>query len=62
MLFIFFGAVGGTVIAFPLLASGKLQQKSIIPFGPLLILGAIMTRLFGVAVLNWYEHLLRFGS
>ena len=62
VLFIFFGAVGGTLIAFPLLARGKLQQKSIIPFGPLLIAGAIVTRLFGVAILNWYEHLLRFGS
>jgi len=57
LLFIFLAAVGGTIISVPLLASGRLKRNAIIPFGPFLILGAIITVLFGTQILNWYQGL-----
>jgi leader peptidase (prepilin peptidase)/N-methyltransferase len=58
VLFIFIAAVSGSLVSIPLLLSGKLKRSSVIPFGPFLILGAIIVQLFGVAILNWYGHLL----
>ncbi len=57
MLFIFIAAVLGTGLALPLLVSGKLRNNSVIPFGPLLISGAIISVLFGGSILAWYQHL-----
>jgi prepilin signal peptidase PulO-like enzyme (type II secretory pathway) len=58
VLFIFIAAISGSLVSVPLLVSGKLRRSSVIPFGPFLILGAIIVQLFGVPILNWYEHLL----
>jgi prepilin signal peptidase PulO-like enzyme (type II secretory pathway) len=62
VLLIFIAAVGGTIASIPLLLSKKLQRSSVIPFGPFLILGAIVVRLFGTSILTWYQHLLRFNG
>jgi prepilin signal peptidase PulO-like enzyme (type II secretory pathway) len=56
VLFIFLGALGGSLISLPLLASHKLKRGSVIPFGPFLILGAIIVQLFGGDILDWYRH------
>jgi prepilin signal peptidase PulO-like enzyme (type II secretory pathway) len=56
LLFIFLGSVIGTVISLPLLASNKLKRNSTIPFGPLLIVGLIITQLFGASILHYYSH------
>ena len=39
------------------LAVGRLSRKQLIPFGPFLALGAIMTLFWGEQLYNWYLHL-----
>jgi len=39
------------------LAVGRLSRKQLIPFGPFLALGAIMTLFWGEQLFNWYLHL-----
>jgi prepilin signal peptidase PulO-like enzyme (type II secretory pathway) len=56
LLFIFIAAVGGSLISLPLLASGRLKRTSTIPFGPFLIVGAIIVQLFGTDILHWYQQ------
>jgi len=57
VLLLFLSSVGGTIYALPLIATGKAQRKTHIPFGPFLILAAIITRLFGQSIINWYKGL-----
>lgn len=56
VLFIFVAAMLGTAVSLPLLASGKMKRTSVIPFGPFLIVGAIVAKLFGAAILQWYRQ------
>lgn len=56
LLLIFMAAVGGSLISVPLLASGRLKRDSMIPFGPFLIVAAIIVQLFGAGILRWYQH------
>jgi len=56
LLFIFLAALGGSLFSLPLIASGRLKRTSVIPFGPFLIIGAIVVQLFGNDILNWYRH------
>lgn len=57
LLFIFVASVAGTLASLPLLASHRLKRNSVIPFGPWLIFGAIITVLFGASIIHWYKHL-----
>ena len=54
-LFIFWAAFLGSFVSLPLLASNKLKRTSTIPFGPFLIVGAIIAYLFGTDILHWYR-------
>jgi prepilin signal peptidase PulO-like enzyme (type II secretory pathway) len=56
LLFIFLAAIGGSLLTLPLLYMGKLKRTSIVPFGPFLILGAIIVVLFGASILHWYQQ------
>lgn len=56
VLFIFIASLIGTLFSLPLLLSSKLKRTSVIPFGPFLIVGAIIVQLFGQSVINWYQH------
>lgn len=56
VLFIFLGSVLGSLVSLPLLTSGRLKRTSVIPFGPFLITGAIITVLFGADILHWYQQ------
>jgi leader peptidase (prepilin peptidase) / N-methyltransferase len=56
LLFIFFAALGGSLVSLPLLMEGRLKRSSVIPFGPFLIAGAILVQLFGGNILTWYQH------
>ncbi|HET7060451.1 MAG TPA: prepilin peptidase [Candidatus Saccharimonadales bacterium] len=58
VLFIFFGSLLGSLASLPLLARGRLKRTSVIPFGPFLIAGAIITVLFGADILHWYQQVL----
>lgn len=54
--FIFIAAVLGSLISLPLLVSKRLKRSSVIPFGPFLILGAVIVQLFGEGILHWYTQ------
>lgn len=56
VLFIFCGSLLGSLFSVPLLATGRLKRTSLIPFGPFLIIGAIITVLFGGDILHWYRQ------
>ncbi|MDB5168685.1 MAG: hypothetical protein JWO41_41 [Candidatus Saccharibacteria bacterium] len=55
LLFIFLAALLGSLVSIPLVAVHKLKGKSVIPFGPFLIIAAIVTQLFGTAIIHWYR-------
>ena len=44
----------GTLVSVPAIAFKKIQKNSHIPFGPFLILGAIIAVLFGQEIIQWY--------
>jgi len=48
----------GCLIVIPLMATGKLKRTSRVPFGPLLIAGAVIAQFIGVAVLSLYSGIL----
>jgi prepilin signal peptidase PulO-like enzyme (type II secretory pathway) len=56
LLFIFLASIAGSLISVPLLATGKLKRSSVVPFGPFLIIGAVVVVLFGADILQWYKQ------
>jgi prepilin signal peptidase PulO-like enzyme (type II secretory pathway) len=56
LLVIFIAAFLGSFVSLPLLASKRLSRTSTIPFGPFLIIGAIIVQLFGHAIILWYQR------
>lgn len=55
LLMIFLASLFGTLFSVPLLATGRVSKSSKVPFGPFLILAAIVTKLFGASVIAWYN-------
>lgn len=51
---LFFANLIGCIIVIPLMAMGKLQRSSHVPFGPLLIAGAIVAKLVGTGIAEFY--------
>ena len=58
LLMIFLAALAGSLVSLPLMLSGRLKQHATIPFGPFLILGAVLVQLYGSNLLQWYQGLL----
>jgi prepilin signal peptidase PulO-like enzyme (type II secretory pathway) len=56
LLLIFLASLLGSFISLPLLANHRLKRTSMIPFGPFLIIAAILVQLFGIGVLHWYRQ------
>ena len=56
VLMIFLASVLGTLVSLPLLASHRLKGRSIISFGPFLIIAAVIVQLFGHTILLWYQQ------
>jgi len=56
VLTIFLASVLGSFVAIPLLATGKVKRTTRIPFGPFLIVAAIIARLFGASIIHWYKR------
>lgn len=48
----------GTVLVLPQLWANKLDRKTPIPFGPLLIIGTLLAYFFGQAIIDWYTSFL----
>lgn len=58
-LMLFIASTIGTLIAIPLMISGKAKQTTKLPFGPLLIVATFIVYLFGASMIAWYrQHLL----
>ncbi|HEY4963382.1 MAG TPA: prepilin peptidase [Candidatus Saccharimonadales bacterium] len=52
---IFLSSLLGTLLALPLMATGKLKKNSLIPYGPLLIAATIIIVLFGASIKSWFN-------
>jgi leader peptidase (prepilin peptidase) / N-methyltransferase len=57
-LLLFSASVLGVLAALPSLLQGKANRKTELPFGPLLIAGLIIVKLFGADIIDWYTSLL----
>ena len=55
-LMIFLAATLGSLVSLPLLAGKRLHKNSVLPFGPFLIIAAIIVQLFGHSILHWYQR------
>ena len=51
---LFFANFIGCLIVIPLMATGKLKRNAHVPFGPLLIAGAIIAKLVGMGIAEFY--------
>lgn len=56
-LMIFLASLGGSLVALPLLLSGKATRTSRIPFGPFLLAATFLVFLFGSQIISWYTEL-----
>lgn len=50
------GSLTGSLAGLLLMATGKKGRRALIPFGPFLALGALITLFFGQEILRWYLH------
>lgn len=57
LLLLLIASLSGTLYTVPLMLTGKAKRNSQIPFGPFLILAAIIVQLFGGAIIAWYKRL-----
>lgn len=55
-LVLFMASLLGTVFIVPQLLLGKAKQNTKIPFGPFLIIGIFIVKLFGATIIYWYKH------
>lgn len=51
---LFAASLLGTIAVLPIMASGRLTPMSHIPFGPFMITGAVIAKLFGQNLIDWY--------
>ena len=59
LLTIMLGALSGSVIGLALIALRRHEADKVIPFGPFLALGAVVTLFFGYDIISWYLGLIR---
>ena len=58
LLTIMIGSLTGSVIGVILIALGVMKRDEYIPFGPFLVLGALISMFFAPQLLHWYQELL----
>ncbi|HEY7129118.1 MAG TPA: A24 family peptidase [Nitrospira sp.] len=58
LLTIMIGSLSGSVIGVSLIGFGVMKRDEYIPFGPFLVLGALVSMFFAQPLLNWYQTLL----
>jgi leader peptidase (prepilin peptidase) / N-methyltransferase len=56
VLAIYMAAILGSAYVAPLYFRGKARRGTQVPFGPFLIAGLVIAKLFGVALIRWYER------
>lgn len=57
-LVLLFASLSGLAAAIPLMIRDKTGRKTMIPFGPFLMLGLIIVTLFGTDIMQWYNRLI----
>lgn len=57
VLLLLMASTSGTLYSLPFVATGKAKRNTQVPFGPFLIVAAVLTRLFGQAIISWYKKL-----
>ncbi|MFA5065857.1 MAG: A24 family peptidase [Dehalococcoidia bacterium] len=55
---LFLSILAGGIVAAALLISGRKKRKEMLPFGPFLCLGGMVTLLWGKELLDWYLNLI----
>lgn len=55
LLCIFLASIIGTFVALPLVAAGRAEKTTKIPFGPYLITAVVVVYLFGADIVSWYR-------
>ena len=60
LLLIFVASLLGTLVALPLMLVGKASRTTQLPFGPYLLLAAVIVILWGGRLIAWYTSLLGF--
>ena len=58
LLVIFLASLIGTLVALPFMLAGKATRTSHLPFGPYLIVAAIIVMLWGENIIQWYTTFL----
>lgn len=61
LLVLFLASLLGTLYSVPLMLARKVKARSRIPFGPFLIISAIIVQLFGNGIVDWYTELVSFS-
>ncbi len=56
LLLLFVASLLGTAVTLPLLVTKKAKASTRIPFGPFLIIAAVIVKLFGASILTWYKR------
>lgn len=59
LLTIMLGAVSGSVIGVLLIALRKQEREALIPFGPFLAVGAVLSAFYGSDIIAWYLGMFR---
>jgi leader peptidase (prepilin peptidase)/N-methyltransferase len=55
-LVLFIASLAGTLVSLPLLALGKVKRTTVVPFGPFLLLAAVIVGLFGSSLVSWLQN------
>jgi leader peptidase (prepilin peptidase) / N-methyltransferase len=56
ILLLFVASASGTLLSLPFLLTGQAKRNTKLPFGPLLIVGAIVARLFGASIYSHFRN------
>ena len=56
LLLLFVASLLGTLVSLPLLATGKANKRTLIPFGPFLLAAAVIVVLFSSHFINWINR------
>lgn len=57
LLALFIAFMSGAVIGLFLMAMGKKKMKSMVPFGPFLIFGLLVSYFYGAEIIEWYFNM-----
>ncbi|HUC87910.1 MAG TPA: prepilin peptidase [Candidatus Binatia bacterium] len=55
ILTLFIASCSGTLLSLPLVLAGRAKRNTHLPFGPLLAVGIVVIRLFGISISHWLK-------